>query len=124
MTGETVGRAGPAPFDAPSAPARFRLVPPLLPVPPLPSSSISLLRDIVAPFEAKLRAPFVDEAQLPLVVDPLIGSSFETYSPATSYVDTKPDVAYDASNDVYLAVFERVFSALDHDVHAQNFRAK
>ncbi|MCR9245833.1 MAG: hypothetical protein NXI31_12445 [bacterium] len=68
-------------------------------------------------FELVLPAAFVESAELPLVLDPLIGSVF--HSVATNLDDRDPDVAYDHSNDLYLVVFQRVYSAADHDIHGQ-----
>ena len=64
-------------------------------------------------------ASFVDSAVLPLVIDPLIGANFSLSAGSASFVDTHPDVAFDAASGVYLVVFERVYSATDHDVHGQ-----
>jgi hypothetical protein len=65
--------------------------------------------------ELVLPDAFVDGASYPLVLDPLLSTEFLVPGAANS----DPDVAYDASNDVYLAVFQHVFSALDIDVYAQ-----
>ena len=69
----------------------------------------------------ELRVPetFVERAALPLLVDPFVGGTLQSFTGANTRVDTKPDVAYDATNDVYLVVYERIWSATDHDVHAQ-----
>lgn len=69
----------------------------------------------------ELRVPeaFVERAALPLLVDPFVGGTLQSFSGMSTRVDTNPDVAYDASNDVYLVVFERIWSATDRDVHAQ-----
>ncbi|MBL8896043.1 MAG: hypothetical protein JNM84_00365 [Planctomycetes bacterium] len=48
----------------------------------------------------------------PLVIDPLIS----TRSIAAPNAITSPDVAYDATNDVYLCVYELEFDEFDHDV--------
>jgi hypothetical protein len=57
---------------------------------------------------------FVAQAELPLVVDPLVGSSSVVYS--NSFEVRAPDIAYDASADRYMVCFEVVFSATDSDV--------
>ena len=64
-----------------------------------------------------LPGSFVDEAVFPLVLDPLIGPTV----PITGGYDLDPDVAYDATYDVYLVVWERTFSSTDHDVLGQRF---
>lgn len=66
---------------------------------------------------------FVAAAALPLVVDPLIGGAFDALAPTSNDVDIAPDVAYDADNGVYLVVCERIWSLLDHDIHAQRVDA-
>ena len=66
-----------------------------------------------------LPAAFVDEAALPITLDPLIGGSFYAQEPLDN---RDPDVAFDASEGVYLVVFERRFSASDSDIHAQRLR--
>ncbi len=71
--------------------------------------------------ELSLPAAFVAQAALPLVLDPLIGSVFNAFTSDVN--DTDPDVAYDVTNDLYLVVFERIFSASDHDVHGQRVRS-
>lgn len=67
--------------------------------------------------ELSLPASFVDGAVLPLVLDPLVGSVFNAFT--TDLDDRDPDVAYDVTNDVFLVVFERIFSATDTDIHGQ-----
>jgi hypothetical protein len=69
--------------------------------------------------EYVLPAAFVDRAALPLVLDPTIGALVQV-TPAGGL---HPNAAFDATNDVYLLVFTRIFSASDHDVHAQRWRA-
>jgi hypothetical protein len=65
--------------------------------------------------ELVLPDAFVDGASYPLVLDPLLSTEFLVPGAANS----DPDVAYDATNDVYLAVFQHVFSAVDVDVYGQ-----
>jgi hypothetical protein len=60
-------------------------------------------------------ASFVERARLPLTIDPVITTFFVD---ATTEDDFDPDVAYDATTNHYLAVYEEVFSASDHDVVA------
>ena len=74
--------------------------------------------------ELRVPAAFVDTAQLPLVVDPLIGAAFDAFTSSTATnIDRNPDVAYDATNDVYLVVYERVNSGGDYDINAQRVTA-
>jgi hypothetical protein len=70
----------------------------------------------------RLPAAFVAAAKLPLVLDPLLGGVFNV-AVSTTTDDGDPDAAYDATNDVFLVVFERVFSATDHDIHCQRVDA-
>lgn len=56
--------------------------------------------------ELRLPADFVDGAALPLVLDPLLGSTSTQYSLGT-WDQRNPDVAYDLATDSYLVVFER-----------------
>ncbi|MEM7310914.1 MAG: hypothetical protein AAF682_29865 [Planctomycetota bacterium] len=59
--------------------------------------------------EMMLPASFVDTAEFPLVLDPLIGVAFTIGNEGDR--DRNPDVAYDAGLDRYLVIWERVFSA-------------
>ncbi|TAJ16120.1 MAG: hypothetical protein EPO68_11630 [Planctomycetota bacterium] len=59
---------------------------------------------------------FVANAQLPLVLDPLIGSLL-TLDSGADFAD--PDVAYDETTDDYLVVYERWWSGTDIDVYGQ-----
>lgn len=67
--------------------------------------------------ELRLPAADVDRAALPLVLDPLVGAVFQISNVA--YDDLDADVAFDATNNVFLVVFQRTFSATDYDVHGQ-----
>lgn len=67
--------------------------------------------------ELRLPGAFVDGAALPLTLDPLIGSVFQAVG--NNLDDRDPDVAFDLTNDLYLAVFQRAYSAVDHDIHGQ-----
>jgi hypothetical protein len=63
-------------------------------------------------------AHFVALATLPLIIDPVI----TTWSPSASTSnDLQSDIAYDASQDRFLVVFERAYSASDHDVWGELF---
>lgn len=64
-----------------------------------------------------LPAAFLADAALPLLIDPLLGSTITVANTGTGEQD--PDVAFDATNGVYLVVYEYVFSASDTDIYAQ-----
>lgn len=59
---------------------------------------------------------FVEQAQLPLVIDPLIGNVVTLATSTLRYAAT--DLAYDASLAIHVACHERVFSQTDSDVFA------
>jgi hypothetical protein len=61
-------------------------------------------------------AAFVQRAQLPLVIDPLIGNVVTLANSAVRIAAT--DLAYDSSLEQYVACYERVFSQTDSDVYA------
>lgn len=61
-------------------------------------------------------ADFVATAQLPLVIDPLIGNVVTLATSTLRYGAT--DLAYDASLAMHVACYERVFSQTDSDVLA------
>tara|TARA_R110002072_G_scaffold302930_1_gene489893 strand:- start:35736 stop:37958 length:2223 start_codon:yes stop_codon:yes gene_type:complete len=63
-----------------------------------------------------LPAAFVDSANYPLELDPIISGAINA---GRSFSDTNPDIAYDTSNAVYLVAYESVASATDQDVWAQ-----
>lgn len=65
-----------------------------------------------------LPAAFVDSAAYPLTLDPLIGSLVTITDGAAS----QPDVAYAATSDVYLVVWQHTVSSSDRDVFAQRVR--
>ncbi|MCC7398786.1 MAG: hypothetical protein IT455_17095 [Planctomycetes bacterium] len=66
--------------------------------------------------EIVVPAAFLAEVVLPLVVDP-----FTTTTPltTTTTVQTGADLAFDYSTGEFLVVWQRLFSATDHDVWAQ-----
>jgi len=68
--------------------------------------------------ELSLPAAFVDGAALPFVLDPLLAGA-SVVSGTGGADDRNPAVAYDATNDVFCVVWERIISATDHDVHAR-----
>lgn len=59
-------------------------------------------------------AAFVESAELPLVVDPIINS----WSYDTSRTVKAPDTAYDDTNQVWMVCMEEVFSQTDSDVYS------
>jgi hypothetical protein len=69
--------------------------------------------------ELVLPAEFVAGASLPLVLDPLIGTDFTVAG--SGQRENVPDVAYDFSNDLYLAAWEHVSSGLDVDIRGRRF---
>jgi hypothetical protein len=68
----------------------------------------------------RVDAEFLASAALPLVIDPVV-SIFDI--DATSYDDYRPDVAYDANTQRWLAVYEEVATAGDGDVYYQVMNA-
>ena len=75
--------------------------------------SMSLGKDGI---EFRLPAAFVDSAVLPLVLDPPFGTSVTL---GGTFDDFAPDLAWDASNACYLAVWARSFSATNIDIRGQ-----
>ncbi len=71
--------------------------------------------------ELVLPADFVEDARYPLVLDPIIGATFEVGNPSQD--DVNADVAFDFSNGVYLVVWQREFSGGDVDIRAQRVDA-
>jgi len=56
--------------------------------------------------ELVLPGSFVDAASYPLVLDPLIGAEVGVYPASADTFLTRPDVAYDVTNDKYMVVWE------------------
>lgn len=65
-----------------------------------------------------LPAGAVDSAAYPLVLDPFLTSTFSILTPGGSTTDRDVDVACDSSSNLYVVVWERVFSLTDIDVIA------
>lgn len=61
---------------------------------------------------------FLASARFPLTIDPLI-STFAIST--TSFDDTAPDVAYDATTDTWLVVYRELASGSDGDVKVRRF---
>ena len=72
--------------------------------------------------EFALPAAFVDQAVLPLTLDPLIGSNFDVSTQRGSFDQEDPDIAFDVTTGNYLAVFERVVGTNDQ-IRAARFDA-
>jgi hypothetical protein len=66
-------------------------------------------------------AGFVETAELPLTIDPVIGN-VETVSTSTT-IEFRADVCFDLTSNRYLYVWERLFSATDSDVYAREYDA-
>jgi hypothetical protein len=67
--------------------------------------------------ELVLPAEFVDAASWPVVVDPLLGPTFDVTTEV--WEDDSPDVAYDDSTSRYLVVWRRTFAADHSEVRGQ-----
>lgn len=67
--------------------------------------------------ELRLPATFVDHARYPMVLDPLIG----TLTQVGTGDDANADVAYEASSQTYLVVFERTIAANQVEVLGQRY---
>ena len=81
------------------------------------SSVSGTVRTVDGALELVLPAEFVAQAELPILVDPLIGGEFVISNVSS---DTQqPDVAYEASSDNYLAVWEIAFSSTDVNVRGR-----
>ncbi len=66
----------------------------------------------------RVAADVLANAELPLVIDPVLGAIF----PDLTQDDTfSLDAAYDAFDQVWVIVYEKVFSANDHDVIAEMY---
>lgn len=66
---------------------------------------------------------FVDAAAYPLVLDPLVGPvlTLSTDPAFSTNEDSRPDVAYDLSNEEYLVVWQRAVSASESRIFARRF---
>jgi len=68
--------------------------------------------------ELVLPHDFVESAAYPLVIDPLVGGVVGVATSPT-FGESRPDLAYDASTDSYLVVWERSFSGTSSDIRGQ-----
>lgn len=66
----------------------------------------------------RVEADFLATATLPLVIDPLLT---QFWVDSTTSVTKAPDMAWDPFHQVWVAVFEDVFSATDTDVRARSY---
>jgi hypothetical protein len=71
-----------------------------------------------AQLELVLPQAFVDAADYPLVVDPLISTDF-TLAPASSWSEMSPDAAYDEGVGQWLVAWQRSFSSGDAEIRCQ-----
>jgi hypothetical protein len=66
----------------------------------------------------RVAAEVLEGAEFPLVIDPVLGPIW----PDLTQDDTfSLDAAYDAFNQIWVVVYERIFSASDHDVVAKMY---
>jgi hypothetical protein len=70
--------------------------------------------------ELSLPAAFVDNAALPLVLDPLVGARIDATTGNNN--DTEPAVAYDATSTNFLLVWRQVLSATSASVIGRTWR--
>lgn len=61
---------------------------------------------------------FVAQAELPLVIDPYTSTLSIDVDTGS---DWQADVAYDATHNAFVVVYERIFSDTDHDVYARKY---
>ncbi len=71
--------------------------------------------------EFRLPAAFVDGARLPIELDPLVGGQVRVGAGGAGAL--QPDMAYDASNDVFALVYVRAVSTTDADAYGQRMDA-
>ena len=71
--------------------------------------------------EIVLRVPaaFVETAAMPLTIDPVLSSLAITGN--TNFDARYPDIAFDNATSRWLVVWERTFSATDHDILAETY---
>jgi hypothetical protein len=67
--------------------------------------------------QLRLPAAAVDAAALPLILDPIVGTTITVI--ASTYNTFDPDVAFDEASNLFFVVYARQFSATDYDIHAQ-----
>ena len=67
--------------------------------------------------ELRLPDAAVDQAALPLVLDPIVGTTITVV--ASTYNTFDSDAAFDEAANLWLVVFTRQFSTTDYDVHGQ-----
>jgi hypothetical protein len=69
----------------------------------------------------RVGADFLASATLPVVIDPIVGLLLWMDGPGTGVDAFNPDVAWDPTQGVWIAVYEQTFSATDTDVYAWTF---
>ena len=75
--------------------------------------STKLINDVI---EIRVNGSTLDRAAFPITIDPVISNSTPfTYLP---YQYSKPDVAYDATNNRFVLVAEFHYAADDHDIYS------
>ncbi|MBL8753775.1 MAG: hypothetical protein JNK15_10785 [Planctomycetes bacterium] len=62
-------------------------------------------------------AAFVQSAELPLVIDPLIGTLWSLPTTTSAVALSSTDLAWDDSLQQFFVTYERAFSLTDHDVY-------
>ena len=75
--------------------------------------STKLINDVI---EIRVNSSTLDRAVFPITIDPVISNS----TPFTylSYQYSKPDIAYDATNNRFVLVAEFHYAADDHDIYS------
>ncbi len=67
-----------------------------------------------------LRVPASLRGDAPVVIDPIINTQSVAYASGIS-LHTRPDVAYDSTNNAYLVVWQSAFSVTDNDIASEMF---
>ena len=68
--------------------------------------------------ELSLPAAFVDQAEYPMVLDPLIETDIVV---AAAFDEHAPDVAYDRSTDTFLIVWSRRYTQTDYAIYGSRY---
>ncbi|MCC7063963.1 MAG: hypothetical protein IT456_14235 [Planctomycetes bacterium] len=69
----------------------------------------------------RVPAAFVEQATLPLCIDPLLGNTQNVYTTANTRPAWQSDIAYEPSYGEYMIVYERQWSLTDRDVYATRY---
>ena len=70
--------------------------------------------------ELRVPAAFVEDAELPITVDPVI-STFGLDD--SSFLDIEPDIAYEHQSGRYMVIWQRLFNGSDWDVFGQMYNS-